>query len=104
MIEAEGERLDSLFLRLGFYYYQLIELYQDKDAEGESLESDEKIINEEKEKERIVKKFFAAIKEGRREKEKEGLLEGEEMREEMKFYFHTYYNALLFFREKTGSI
>jgi hypothetical protein len=41
--------IDLLFLRLGFYYYQLIDLYEDKNA-GESLESDEKIINEEKEK------------------------------------------------------
>jgi hypothetical protein len=41
----ENTKVDSLFLRLGFYYYQLIELYEDNEAEGENIESDEKIIN-----------------------------------------------------------
>ncbi len=26
------------------------------------------------------------------------------MREEMKYYYHTYYNAVIFFRKKTGTI
>jgi len=53
-------------LKLGFYYFQLIELLEDKEAETDSIENDEKIINEEKEKERVVKKFFKVIKENTR--------------------------------------
>jgi len=54
-------------LKLGFYYFQLIELFEQKDTENDSIENEEKIVNEEKEKERIVKKFFKVIKENTRE-------------------------------------
>ena len=52
----------------------------------------------------MVRKFFVTIRDSDRLSENETLLDTEKLGEEMKACFHTYYNALLFFAEKTRTI
>lgn len=50
-----------MYLRLGFFYYQLILIYEGSELNNDDADIEEKIVNEEKEKERVVKKFFKTI-------------------------------------------
>jgi hypothetical protein len=95
-VENEG-KIKPLYLRLGFYYYQLILIYEGTEANADEGEMEDKIINDEKEKERVVKKFFKTIYDKERKEEREKSLDSEKLSEEMKLYYHTYYNARMFF-------
>lgn len=82
----------------------MILIYEGSEVNSDDAEIEEKIINEEKEKERVVKKFFKTIYEKERKEEKEKTLNSEKLSEEMKLYYHMYYNARIFFGKYTGTI
>lgn len=88
---------------IGFYYYHLIDLniQGEKDNEEEEVE----VTNDvEKQKEKIVKKFFSSINDRDRHTEKIKTLEKEPFADEMKMFYDKYYKAYEFFKSKTISI
>ncbi len=88
---------------IGFYYFHLIELNAHTEKENEDDEVE--VTNDvEKQKEKIVKKFFSSISDEDRKVEKMKSLEKEPFAEEMKKFYIKYYTAYEFFKSKTLTI
>lgn len=88
---------------IGFYFYMLIENYnifeKDKQEEDDDMGDDR-----EKNKQKIVKKFFSSISDKEQKDDQMKSLEKEPFAEEMKQFYQKYYEAMGFFGKYTLTI
>lgn len=82
-----------MFLMVGFFLYFLIENY-DEDSQIKNEQEQSAIQDKQKKKQKLVNKFFGAITQKNKKKEKLQKLENQQLGEQMKKFYESYYEAL----------
>ena len=98
------EDIKGTFLMVGFYFYILIEYYKNEEKGSKDEDEGETVQDEEKQKERVIKKFFSSISDKEKRREKQNSLEKEQFGKEMAKFYRDYYSAFKFYKGKTLTI